>query len=200
MKITGIKAQVRQSGRFSVFVDGKYEFSLSDSALLEQKLTIGQELDASELKRLKQVSDADKLYGRALHYAAMRPHSEWEVRSYLQRKQAAPALADQILSKLSLSGFTDDEKFARSWVDSRRLLRPTSKRKLQQELRAKRVSSEVIAQVLDEDESDDWAPLRELIAKKRARYPDKLKLMQYLSRQGYSYGDIKSVMEESDSE
>jgi regulatory protein len=198
MKITEIKTQVRAPARFSIFVDGKYEFSLSDSALLEQKLVIGQEVDAAELKRLKQVSDADKLYGRVLHYIALRPRSEWEVRSYLERKQATPALADQILNRLSLSGFVDDEKFAASWVESRRLLRPTSKRKLQQELRAKRVNNEVIEQVLAEDEADDQAQLRELIAKKRARYPDKLKLMQYLSRQGYNYGDIKSVMEEND--
>jgi regulatory protein len=195
MKITGIKAQVRQPGRFSVFVDGKYEFSLSDSALLEQKLTIGQELDASELKRLKQVSDADKLYGRALHYVAMRPHSEWEVRSYLQRKQAAPALADQILNRLSLKGFIDDKKFAQSWVESRRFLRPTSKRKLQQELRAKRVGDEAINQALVADETDERVQLRELIAKKRARYPDRIKFMQYLSRQGFRYDDIKAALQ-----
>jgi len=42
--------------------------------------------------------------------------------------------------------------------------------------------------------------LRELIAKKRqqSRYQDKLKLMQYLSRQGFGYGDIKTVLEEDD--
>jgi len=197
MKITEIKAQVKVPGRFSIFVDGKYTFSLSDTALLEEKLHVGQGLDAAEVKRLKQVSSDDKLYGQALRYVAIRPRSEWEIRSYLQRKSAPPALADQILSKLRNMRMVDDVNFSRAWIENRRLLRPTSKRKLQQELRAKHVNTEVIGQVLAADETDERTALRELIAKKRSRYPDKLKLMQYLARQGFGYDDIKAVIDES---
>lgn len=196
MKITEIKAQVRRTGRFSVFVDGKYSFSLSESGLLEQKLFVGQELDAAEVKRLKQTSVDDKIYGNALHYVAMRQRSEWEIRNYLHRKQASPALADLLLNKLSKNGFINDVKFAQAWVENRRLLRPTSKRKLQQELRAKRVSDEAISQALTEHEIDERQALREVIAKKRARYPDNLKLMQYLARQGFGYDDIKAVLQD----
>ena len=192
MKITAIKAQVKRAGRLSIFVDGKYSFSLSESGLLEQKLFVGQELEAADIVRLKQVSSDDKLFGLVLHYVAIRPRSEWEIRCYLQRRKSPAPLADQILNKLSANGLADDAKFAQAWVENRRLLRPTSKRKLQQELRAKRVSDEVIGQVLAADETDERALLRELIAKKRQRYPDKLKLMQYLARQGFSYDDIKS--------
>jgi regulatory protein len=196
MKITAIKAQVRRAGRFSVFVDDKYAFSLSEAGLLDQKLFVGMELDAADVKRLKQASSDDKLFGLVLRFVAMRSRSEWEIRSYLQRKQAPPALTDRILNKLSVNGFVDDLKFATAWVESRRLLRPTSKRKLQQELRAKRVSDEIIGQVLAGDETDERALLRELITKKRHRYPDQLKLMQYLVRQGFSYGDAKAMMRE----
>jgi SOS response regulatory protein OraA/RecX len=93
----------------------------------------------------------------------------------------------------------NDLEFARSWVANRRLLRPTSKRKLQQELRAKRVDDEVIDQVLTEDETTELDVLRQLIAKKRqlTKYRvDNLKLMQYLANQGFNYGDIKNVLEE----
>lgn len=196
MKITEIKAQARRAGRFSIFVDGKYSFSLSESGLLEHKLFVGMELDAPEVKKLKQASSDDKLYGHVLRFVAMRPRSEWEVRMYLKRKQAAPALAEQIFNKLSGFGLVDDTKFAEAWVASRRLLSPTSKRKLQQELRAKCVSDEAISRALAEDEPNERETLRQLVAKKRARYPDKLKLMQYLARQGFRYDDIKAVLEE----
>ncbi len=199
MKITEIKAQVKTAGRFSIFVDDKYAFSLSDTALLEQKLYIGQELDDKQLKDLKQASDDDKAFGLVLRYASIRPHSEWEIRSYMQRKKVTPALADKLLNKLTNLNLVDDISFAKSWVESRRLLRPTSKRKLQQELRAKRVGDDAINQALAEDEADEQDVLRALIAKKRARYPDDLKLMQYLARQGFKYDDIKSaLLEESD--
>jgi regulatory protein len=196
MKITAIKQQVKQKDRYSIFVDGKYAFSLSESALLEAHLNNGQELNEQELKELKQQSADDKVLGLALRYVAIRLRSEWEIRSYLDRKKVSPALADVILNKLSDYGYVNDQKFAEAWVNNRRLLRPTSKRKLQQELRAKRVASDVIEQVLAEDEADEHDVLRELVAKKRARYPDRLKFMQYLARQGFGYEDIKRVLDE----
>lgn len=198
MKVTAIKQQIKQKDRYSIFVDGKYAFSLSESALLDTRLNNGQELSEQELRGLKQQSADDKVFGLALRYVAIRQRSEWEIRSYLDRKKVSPALADVILNKLSELRFVDDRKFAEAWVNNRRLLRPTSKRKLQQELRAKRVSNEVIEQVLSEDEADERDVLRELIAKKRARYPDNLKLMQYLARQGFGYDDIKHALDESD--
>lgn len=200
VKITEIKVQVRRSSRFSVFVDGKYSFSLSEAGLLEQKLFVGQELDAAEIKKLNQASADDKIYGNVLRFVAMRPRSEWEIHSYLQRKQVSPALVNAILNKLSKSGFVDDLKFAQAWIENRRLLRLSSKRKLQQELRAKRVSDEAIKQVLAEGEVDERQILRDLITKKRAqtRYRDDQKLMQYLARQGFGYDDIKAVMNETE--
>jgi regulatory protein len=196
MKITAIKQQVKQKDRYSIFVDGKYAFSLSEGALLDARLNNGQELTEQELKELKQQSADDKVYGLALRYVAIRQRSEWEIRSYLDRKKVSPALADVILNKLSELHFVDDQKFAEAWVNNRRLLRPTSLRKLQQELRAKRVASETIEQVLTGDEVDEQDVLRELVAKKRARYPDRLKFMQYLARQGFGYEDIKRTLDE----
>ncbi|MEO6513627.1 MAG: RecX family transcriptional regulator [Candidatus Saccharimonadales bacterium] len=198
MKITKITAQVKQAGRYSVFVDEKYAFSLSDTALLESKLVPGQDLSSEELESWKQASVDDKVLGRALQYAMMRPRSRWEMESYLKRKKASPPLIESILNKLSNLRMLNDLEFARSWVASRRLLRPTSKRKLQQELRAKRVGDDIVAQVLGEDETEESVVLKELVAKKRQQTKfkyDNLKLMQYLARQGFSYGDIKSALE-----
>ena len=201
MNITKITAQVKQSGRYSVFVDEKYAFSLSDTALLESKLVPGQELSQEELEGWKQASLDDKVLGRALQYAMMRPRSRWEMQTYLERKKATPPLIESILNKLSKLRMLDDEAFARSWVANRRLLRPTSKRKLQQELKAKRVADTIIEQVLAEDETDENQVLNELVTKKRqqTKYKnDDLKLMQYLARQGFSYGDIKTALEVED--
>lgn len=200
MKITRIVQQEKQKDRYSVFVEGKYGFSLSEGALLESRLATGQELDKAALQQWKQTSADDKIYNQALRYAAMRLHSTWEMEQYLRRKNASPALVEKILNKLSIIDLLNDGAFARAWVANRRLLRPTSTRKLQQELRAKRVADEVIEAVLGEEAaSDNLAALREAIAKKRElpKYKaDPLKLMQYLARQGFSYSDIKDVLGE----
>lgn len=197
LQITSIRQQAKRRGRYSIFVDGKYAFSLSESALLEQKLASGQEIDTAKLKEFKKLSADDKAYGNALRYASLRPRSMWEMEQYLRRKNVGEPEAAKILSKLSNIDLLDDAAFARSWVENRRLLKPISRRKLVQELKQKRVPEEIINQVLGEDETDELETLRELVAKKQTQTKyknEELKLMQYLARQGFNYNDIKAVL------
>ncbi|HSX36749.1 MAG TPA: regulatory protein RecX, partial [Patescibacteria group bacterium] len=120
----------------------------------------------------------------------------WEIVTYLERKEASPALIEQIVNKLSNIDLINDEKFARAFIADRKLLRPTSRRKLVMELKKKRVDADVIEAALAEDTPDEQATLREIIARKRrqTKYQDDLKLMQYLARQGFGYSDIKAAL------
>ena len=198
MKITAIKQQVKRADRYSVFVDDKYAFSFSESGLIASGLASGQELTPAELKSLKKAAGLDKAYGQALRYVAMRPRSEWEMEFYLRRKEVDAEAAAEIIRRLRDLQLLSDLDFARSWVANRRALKSTSKRRLRLELMQKHVSDDVIAQVLAEDETDERQALRELVAKKRRRYADPQKFMRYLAGQGFSYDDIKSVLEEED--
>lgn len=196
MKITDIKQQVKMQGRYSIFVDGKFSFGLGESALMQSGIRIGKELDIAELDELKSTAKIDKAYNRALGLIARRPRSEWEIRDYLKRKEYDPELIDMLVERLYNSRWLDDQDFARKWVDNRRLLKATSKRRLTQELKAKRVSDDVISLVLAEDETDEVQILRELIARKQkqSRYQDNEKLIAYLIRQGFNYGDVKEAL------
>ncbi len=196
MKITDIRPQVKRVDRYSIFVDGKYSFPLGEAELLNTGITVGQEFSQEELDELKNRAVVDKGYDRALNLIMRRPRSEWELRDYLKRKDYSQEARDAVLNKLSERGFVDDADFARRWVESRRLLKSTSKRRLTQELRQKRVPDEIIQSTLENDETDEREVLSELIVRKRkqSKYSDNLKLMQYLVRQGYNYSDIKSVL------
>lgn len=198
MKVTSIKQQVKRKDRFSIYIDEKYSFSLSQNGLLSSGLVKGYELSEADIERFKQQSDEDKIYEKLLNLLSIRPRSEWEISSYMQRKKIDPELQKALISRLRDMQYLDDEDFARRWVESRRLLKPTSKRKLFQELKVKRVPDEVIQKILQEDETDEQAVLKELIERKRrqSKYQDRDKLMQFLARQGFSYGDIKQALEE----
>lgn len=197
MKITKIAAQVKRADRYSVFVDEKYAFSLSADQLLEQKLAAGDELDSSEVKKLKKLSADDKIYNAALNYLAIRPRSRWEIETYLSRKKAEPELVASIIEKLENQRLIDDEAFARAWIENRKLLNPRSHRKLVAELRAKRVPDETIAKVLEKNTEEEREILKMLVEKKRqqTKYKDDQKLAQYLARQGFNYDDIKQILE-----
>lgn len=203
MRITAIKAQVKNTERVSVYLDGKYSFSLSQNQLLEFKIHSGMELSEQELEDLKKASDYGKLLERTMNYVMIRPRSIREVRDYLWRKKADPEMADKIVTKLESRGYLGDASFARSWVRARQLTKPVSKRRLTAELIQKGVTSDLIQQALggddeSEDAYDETEALRTIIIKKRkqARYQDEQKLMQYLARQGFGYDLIKSTLAE----
>ncbi len=198
MKITAIKQQVKRADRYSIYLDGEYAFSLREADLITLGLHSGQEISQQELALYHDESAYGKWYDKILNLLSFRLRSEWEVREYLKHKDCPTEITDKILNKLSNIGYVNDEQFAERWVENRRLMKPTSRRKLFQELKQKRIPNDIIERVLSEDKdaTDEREVIAQLVAKKSARYPDKTKLMQYLARQGYNYDDIKHVLSE----
>lgn len=196
--VTAIRPQVKNKDRCSIDIDGRFFVGLSLQAVLERKLKVGLELGDEELQELKAASGDDLLLQKAIDYALMRPRSVWEMQSYFKRKKIPASTAEGIEQKLVGYKLLDDTVFAERWVANRRLLKSMSKRKLQAELRAKRVPAVIVQEVMAADDTDDRDALREMVAKKRqqTRYKDTDKLMQYLARQGFMYEDIKSVLQE----
>ena len=197
MKITAITAQVKRAGRYSVYVEGKFAFGLGGNDLLSLGLVSGQELTEEELANLKEESELGKLYDKTLNLLSFRPRSEWELKSYLKRKQQSPAVIEKILNRLSKYGYVDDLQFAQRWVENRRLLKPISTLKLRAELKQKNIANNIIDEVLKADTTDETEVLKELIERKAKRYPDRQKLMAYLARQGFRYDNIKKALIEA---
>jgi regulatory protein len=215
MKITDITLQARDKNRVNVSVDGKYRFSLDVYQVGDLGLKIGNEYTDKELTELETESQYGKMYARTLEYCLMRPHSAKEVRDYLYLKTRTVKLRSKktgelydkpgvsqevttrVFNRLVEKGYIDDEKFTRYWVENRSLTKGASKRKLTAELRSKGVEQTIIEKFLAESARSDDDEIMKIIAKKRKRYPDDQKLMQYLARQGFSYDDIKAALTEA---
>lgn len=198
MKITNIKQQVKNKDRVSVYVDGKYSFSLSTWQFGSADLKLDGEISDERVEELSEESEFGKLHDRTLMWLMIRPRSTWEVEDYLRKKTDDEEVREKLLASFQEKKYLDDEDFAERWVANRRLLKPVSKLKLRQELLKKRVPKEIIDQTLEADVTDESEVLVELIAKKRkiTRYQDDRKLMEYLARQGFKYSDIKTALQE----
>lgn len=212
MKITDISLQVKNPDRVNVSVDGVYRFSLDIFQVGELGIKVGKEYDEAELNEIETESQFGKLYGRALEYTMLRPHSIREVKDYLWKKTrttktrnrrtgeiqdregVSTALTDRVFARLLEKKYVDDEKFARWWVENRNLTKGASQRKIINELRSKGVAASIIDSALGDTERTDDSELAKIIIKKRARYPDDQKFIQYLMRQGFSYDTIKSAL------
>ena len=202
MKITAIKSQVKSESRVSIFLDGKYSFSLTLDQLLEQKLKKGDELDEAQVKNLAKLSDEGKLKQRALEWLMGRPHSIREFRDYLYRKQAEKELIEAWVEEFENKGYLNDAEFAR-WFSEGRRRKNKSARAIMAELFSKGVSQLTIQGVVSDLELDDDSKksekeaLTELVAKLRgrSRYQDQQKFTAYLISKGFKYSDVKEAIE-----
>lgn len=200
MIVSRLERQQKRSHRISVYVDDEFFVGLTESALMKSGLTVGQELSQQEKQDLLDLAHYDMAREKALGLLARRPRSKWELELYLKSKSYQESMIKALIEDLSSSAHVDDVAFAGWWVEQRRLLKSVSKNKLKLELRQKRVDEHIIEQALKEDATEDITIIRELIWKKQqqARYRDKQKLMQYLARQGFRYGDIKIAFQDDD--
>ena len=195
MKITKIAPAIKTMGRYNVFVDDKFTFSLDETQLVKIGLKKGDEISDEYLAELKTESNFGKNYIRAVDLISRRPRSEKEIRDYAFSKNWTKESTEKVIERLYERGFLNDEKFAASFVRSHTILNNYSMRRMELELRKKGVSKEICEKILSEsDEFDENAVLIKLIAKKRKSYDDERKLIAYLARQGFSYDKIKVAL------
>lgn len=220
-KVTKIQQQVKRSDRYSIYIDEAYSFSLSEHQLVGSGLRVGKEFTAEELATFKSESAFGKAYERTLNYVAIRPRSRKEIHDYLVRtflypkpkvytdrngqqkikkivvdKTEVQQMIERVMQRLETKGYIDDQAFANAWLASRQLTKPSSRRRLKQELKAKGISTEIIATSLQNENIDEASNLEQLITKKQrqSRYRDPTKLTHYLLRQGFNYDQIKSKL------
>lgn len=198
MKITTIKQQVKQPDRVSVFLDGKYVFSLTLDQLLHECLKKGDELPEQEIERLKKISLEGKIKMRALEWVLGRPHSVKEFMDYCRRKKIDDDLAGVMCAEFMDRKYLDDAVFA-EWFSENRARKNRSSRQILSELAAKGVSGET-ARGAAKKHAQDTNALVALIAKLRSkpRYADEQKLIAYLVRKGFSYQDVKTQLQLDD--
>ncbi len=212
-RITALKIQARDKDRVNVFVDGEYRFSLDITQVAELGIKNGAEYTEEELAELENESQFGKLYTRSLEYALIRPRSQREMRDYLYRKTrdtrtkegaikkgVSKELTERVFDRLLTKGYLNDEKFAQFWVENRNVRKGSSLRKLQAELRSKGIEPSITQSTLESSDRSDKDELRKIVLKKARRYDDEQKLMAYLARQGFSFDDIKEVLQELDNE
>ena len=103
-----------------------------------------------------------------------------------------PEFIDQIVDELIKKKYLDDYKFARYYLETRKLKTGISQKKLKMELTRKGISTQTIEVLMDELR-DDSTEIDKIIAKKAHKYT-KEKLIQYLLRQGFDFELVRSKL------
>ena len=198
-RITGIEQQKKNPDRVNIFLDD--QFALGLYKIVAFHLKIGDILDEASVKKLEAEDTKEDAYQKALRFLSYRPRTEYEVRSRLRKYEFSDLVIESIIETLLEKEYLDDQKFAEDWVENRTALHPRGKRLLQIELRKKHVDEEKIQTVL-ETIVDEEKLVRSTAQKYCSRLNGldkvsyKKRLYGFLARRGFSYEDIKPIVDE----
>ena len=127
MKITALKEQVKNKDRVSVFVDGKYSFSLTIEQVVDERLKSGIDIEEVDIKRYLKLSLDGKHQALAMAWVLNRPRSIREFEEYCKRKKYDPELVVKMVDKYVMRGYLDQLRYAK-WLIELRLRRQKSVR------------------------------------------------------------------------
>jgi regulatory protein len=140
------------------------------------------------------------LKGRALRLLAQREHSRAELQRKLAAHEETPGELAQALDELQAKGFIDEQRVIES-VIHRRAARLGASR-VKQELQAKGLPAEAVAQAVGELRGSEVERAREVWRKKFGRMPadaaERAKQMRFLSARGFGGEAIRRVVAGSD--
>lgn len=198
-EITKIKSQ-KNKKRVNIYLDGKFAFGLNADNFLKACLKIGQELTEKQVEELIFKNESQKLLDKTYRLLSFRPRSEKEIHDYLKKKKALPKLSSWVIKKLKVQKMINDQTFAVWWVEQRSTFRPRGKMGLRMELAQKGINREIAGKVIDE--MVDELALAQKAAQKKMKALNKLddqefrkKMAAFLSRRGFSWETIKTVID-----
>lgn len=202
--ITAIKPQ-KNKKRLNIYLDDKFGFSIDLENFVVLRLKVDQEFSEEEIKKIIEKADFQKTYNKLLRFATLRPRSYKEITDWFKRKEVAMHFHEKLIAKLTKLELLDDDKFAKWWVEQRLQFKLKSQKELIYELKVKGINQKIINNLVHEvfsKEQEDMT-IKKLLDKNSYKW-DKFenrvkrhKMLEFLVRKGFSYGDGKRAIDET---
>lgn len=189
-------------GRYALFFDGEFAFSLDEGTFADADLHKEDELEPWQIEELRKKSDTRRALDKAMDLLALRDHAAGELYEKLCRK-FDPHSAAAAVARAGELGLLNDEDFARRRA-AELLRKRKSRREILLDLSRKGIDRDTAAAAVealeDEEEDPDLASARALVQR---QYASKLaqgkepQVAAALARRGFSHSVIRTVLEEA---
>lgn len=135
-------------------------------------------------------------FNRAVKLLTVKPRSVAELRErLLQGKNTNPAIVETVIARLEEYGYLNDERFAFSYASLKVKQRPVGRRRLQRDLKLKKVENKAAEEALEfvyaetsEEQLIDLAIQKRLRLRGRPKTRvEAKKLFDHLLRQGFEF-------------
>lgn len=191
-----------KKGRYALFFDGEFAFSLDAGTFADAGLHQDDELEPWQIEDLRKKSDTRRALDKAMDLLALRDHAAGELYDKLCRK-FDPHSAAAAVARAGELGLLNDEDFARRRA-AELLRKRKSRREILLDLNKKGIDRDIAAAAVealgDEEEDPDLASARALVQR---QYASKLaqgkepQVAAALARRGFSHSVIRTVLGEA---
>jgi regulatory protein len=201
MIITDIKQQAKNKRRYSVFIDGKFDFGLTDVDILFYGLKIGDEISPERREHIFNEAVYTKAKEKAVSLICYRERSKREITERLSRDYSSD-IVEKVLEFLEKYGYINDAAFAEAYAKDSLKNKKWGRRKIEFELKMKGVNADTIQSALDNvldksevNQSEVAAKLleRRLKGQTELTYKERAKHTAYLAGRGFSFDDISEA-------
>jgi len=188
-----------KKGRFAVFADGEFLFSVhKDIFLSRRELELGREIPVETLEEIRLEDERYSCKEKALTLLEYASHSAGRLAEKL-RRDYPPEVVEEVVARLRELGLLDDLDYGRRLAADLLNLRGYSLGRVRQTLYQRRLDRETIDQVMEELEGiDQVGPIVALVQKKylpKLREPQgRQKVAAALQRRGYEYDEIREAL------
>ena len=199
-----IQLKNRSKNIFIVYIDNEIRGTLPGRVLRFFSLLPEMENDLPAERKEELLAEIDKFnWNKLLNFLSYRERSEWECRCFLKDNFLPLPLIEKLVDKAVSSNLIDDVRFAEIYVQDL-LAKKKSKNQIKAKLIEKHLSESLIAEVLERycTEQQKEEILLVNFDKAAGRFSSlpaeirKEKILNYLVRKGFSYGEIKQKMDE----
>lgn len=188
-----------RDGKVHIYVDEEYTLTVDGNFWYTSQWCAKREIDDLELEEMTGEIHRRRAFNNAVSLLSRRMHSRYELFQKLNGKYTGDE-AEYACSRCEELGLLNDESFAELYADELLRRKSMGVTRIKQELRRKGIDNDIIQNVVDELDIDAQERIRELIEKKYYRQLADEKgvrrTIAALSRLGYSYHDIRSVLDE----
>lgn len=196
MLITAIEP--RRKAMSALYLDGEFVMNLDARTLIENRFDVGVQITDEQLREIIRLSNERRAKDKALWLISYRDHSKKELVDKIKRTCDDQA-AEKAVERMEELGLINDEDYARRCAHSLIFTKLMSKKSAVFELVRRGIDRELASELVDEIEVDSCEQIRAVIEKKYKRISDektKRRAFAALKRLGYSFDDIRKVLEE----
>lgn len=199
MEITSVEKNRKNKDRLSVYIDGRFSFTISEEDYISLNLYEQSEISEETLEYIKDTLNVREARAKAVRYLSLKLRTEKEVREKLLNEGYDPDCTTKVIDELKAIGYINNKLYAQKYLYDRSKLKPASRRMMRLELLSRGIEEETADEVLADWKVEDSSVAESLLKRKFGKYDlsdEKIlrKAYMFLVHRGFSRETIREAL------